>query len=186
VQDAWPDGYARDNGFQTRVAMDEAHEPIVELARATIGDAGSVIDLGCGNAALLKKICESRPRVIPIGLDVEYQKLEHARQLLPDFAEHFVAGNMFESIPLDADTLYTLVVLMPGRLLEVDEPAAERLRGWLEGHFEHLLVYAYGEWLTRYDGLAGLAARAGFTLTSVHPSGAAGLAQIVNTRGSAV
>jgi hypothetical protein len=85
---------------------------------------------------------------------------------------------MFEGIPLDADTIYSLVMLMPGRLLEVDEESARRLREWLRGHFRTLLVYAYGEWLTRYDGLAGLAERAGLTLMSMHRTHTAGLAHI--------
>ena len=87
---------------------------------------------------------------------------------------------MFDGIPLDADTVYSLVLLMPGRLLEVDEASAARLRSWLQGHFQHLLVYAYGEWLTRHGGLAGLAAKAGLQLTSVHPGGTTGLARIVD------
>ena len=69
---------------------------------------------------------------------------------------------------------------MPGRLLEVDEASARRLREWLHGHFQRLLVYGYGEWLTRHDGLSGLAERAGLTLESIHKSGAAGLARIAD------
>ncbi len=175
-----PAWYAADNGFSTRTAMDEAHRPIVDLAVASIGERGSVLDLGCGNGALLKKICESRPYIIPFGMDTETSKLEHARELQPAFAANFVAGNMFEGIPMDADTIYSLVLLMPGRLLEVDEASARRLRAWLSGHFEHLLVYAYGEWLTRHQGLDGLASRAGLTLASTHPSGAAGLARLAH------
>ena len=107
-------------------------------------------------------------------------KLEHARLLQPAFFANFVAGNMFEGIPIDADTVYSLVMLMPGRLLEVDEISARRLREWLHGHFQRLLVYGYGEWLTRHNGLAGLAARAGLTLVSAHASGAAGLAVLAD------
>jgi hypothetical protein len=173
-----PPWYATDNGFNTRAAMDEAHRPIVELARQTLGDGGLVLDLGCGNGALLKKICDRRPRVIPFGMDTEGSKLEHARQLLPASAERFIVGNMFESMPLDADTIYSLVLLMPGRLLEVEEVSARRLRDWLRGHFEHLLVYAYSEWLTRHQGLDGLAARVGLTLVRSHPGGAAALARL--------
>ena len=69
---------------------------------------------------------------------------------------------------------------MPGRLLEVDDAAAWQLRSWLRGHFQHLLVYVYGEWLTRHGGLAGLAAKAGLTLVTQHASGAAGLARIAD------
>jgi hypothetical protein len=175
-----PSWYASDNGFSSAMAMDEAHRPIVELAHTTIGDTGTVLDLGCGNGALLKKICEPRPNLIPFGMDLEETKLDHARQLQPAFAANFIAGSMFDGIPLDGDTVYSLVLLMPGRLLEVDDASAQQLRSWLRGHFQHLLVYAYGEWLTRHDGLAGLAAKAGLTLVTQHASGAAGLARIVD------
>src|SRR4029453_10011851 len=81
-----PEWYASDNGFSARAAMDEAHRPIVEMALTSIGDAGAVIDLGCGNGALLKKICEARAGVIPFGVDVDESKLEHARLLQPAFS----------------------------------------------------------------------------------------------------
>jgi SAM-dependent methyltransferase len=178
VHTALPEWYASDNGFSARAAMDEAHRPIVEMAVASLGDAGTVMDLGCGNGALLKKICEGRAGVIPFGMDTDESKLEHARLLQPAFSENFIAGNMFERIPIDADTVYSLVILMPGRLIEVDEASAQRLREWLRGHFQRLLVYGYGEWLTRYGGLAGLAGRAGLAVESVHKTGAAGLARI--------
>jgi 2-polyprenyl-3-methyl-5-hydroxy-6-metoxy-1,4-benzoquinol methylase len=175
-----PSWYASDNGFNTVAAMDEAHRPIVELARASLGDAGSVIDLGCGNGALLKKIVEGRPGAIPFGVDANAEKLEHARLLQPEFGANFVTSSIFDALPLDADTVYSLVLLMPGRLLEVDATSARQLVDWLRGHFEYLLVYAYGEWLTRYHGLAGLAERAGLRVVSTHTTGAAGLARIAD------
>jgi SAM-dependent methyltransferase len=178
-----PDWYASDNGFNTRVAMDEAHRPIVQLALRTLGETGIVLDLGCGNGALLKKIHDARPNVVPFGLDTEERKLEHARQLQPPVASNFMLGNMFTGVPLDSDTIYSLILLMPGRLLEVDESAAQGLRERLRDHFQHLLVYAYGEWLTRHGGLDGLARKAGLELTGVHSSGTVGLARIVDQAG---
>ncbi|HMF97237.1 MAG TPA: class I SAM-dependent methyltransferase [Vicinamibacterales bacterium] len=175
-----PAWYASDNGFSARAAMDEAHRPIVELAVSTLGATGTVIDLGCGNGALLKKIAEARPGVVPFGVDTDETKLEHARLLQPAFGANFVAGNMFERIPLDADTVYSLVILMPGRLLEVNESSRCQLREWLRGHFQQLLVYGYGDWLTRYEGLAGLAARAGLTVVTLHFGGTAGLARFAD------
>jgi SAM-dependent methyltransferase len=173
-----PGWYASDNGFSARAAMDEAHRPIVELALASIGSTGTVLDLGCGNGALLKKIAEAREGIIPFGVDTDESKLEHARQLQPRFGANFIAANMFERVPLDPDTVYSLVILMPGRLIEVDEEHASRLREWLRGHFQHLLVYGYGEWLTRHQGLEGLAERAGMTLESLHRSQSTGLARM--------
>lgn len=175
-----PSWYASDNGFNTAMAMDEAHRPIVELVHTTIGETGTVLDLGCGNGALLKKICGPRPNLIPFGMDLDVTKLEHARLLQPAFAENFVAGSMFDGIPLDGDTVHSVVLLMPGRLLEVDEAWAAQLRSWLQGHFQHLLVYAYGDWLTKHDGLAGLTAKAGLRLLSSHRSGTAGFAQLAD------
>jgi hypothetical protein len=175
-----PAWYASDNGFSARAAMDEAHRPIVELAASALGTTGTVIDLGCGNGALLRKIAEARPGVVPFGLDTDETKLEHARLLQPAFGANFVAGNMFERVPLDADTVYSLVILMPGRLLEVDESSSRRLREWLRGHFHRLLVYGYGDWLTRYEGLEGLAARAGLAIDSLHFSKTAGLARLAD------
>jgi hypothetical protein len=173
-----PDWYASDNGFASAVAMDEAHRPIVDLAGRVLGATATVLDLGCGNGALLKKICEARPGVIPFGVDTDDQKLEHARALQPAFGANFIAANMFDAVPIDGDTVYSLILLMPGRLLEVDDHSSAQLRAWLQGHFEHLLVYAYGDWLTRYDGLAGLAGRAGLAIVSMHASAAAALARI--------
>ena len=113
-------------------------------------------------------------------MDIDDEKIAHARLLQPEFASNFLTGNMFEGIPLDADTVYSLVLLMPGRLLEVGAGEADRLRGWLQGHFERLLVYAYGEWLTGHNGLSGLAERAGLRLESLHSSAAVGLARVAD------
>ena len=175
--EAMPKWYATDNGFNTRAAMDEAQRPIVELAVETLDDSGTMLDLGCGNGVLLKKIRQQRPGVIPFGMDFEPEKVLHAGELQPDFKENFLAGSMFKSLPIDADTVYSIIILMPGRLLEVDSARADRLRSWLNGHFEHLLIYGYGEWLTDHGGLAGLAAKTGFELLKEHPSGTAGLAR---------
>src|SRR5262249_60998040 len=61
-----PDWYATDNGFGSVAAMDAAHEPIVAAAARVLGGAGGdVLDLGCGNGALLKKILAALPAPIP-------------------------------------------------------------------------------------------------------------------------
>src|SRR5262249_36321352 len=110
-----PSWYASHHGLRARAAMGEAPPPLAEPAVSTLGATGTVIDRGCGNGALLKKIAKARPGVVPFGVDTDDTKLEHARLLQPAFGANFVAGNMFERIPLDADTVYSLVILMPGR-----------------------------------------------------------------------
>ncbi|MEN8188232.1 MAG: methionine biosynthesis protein MetW [Thermodesulfobacteriota bacterium] len=174
-----PDWYAADNGFSTRAAMDEAQRPIVELAVELLGDSGTVLDLGCGNGVLLNKIRDQRPGVIPFGVDFEAERVAHAGELLPEFKQNFLAGSMFDGIPMDMDTVYSIIIFMPGRLLEVTATKAARLKNWLSGHFEYLLIYGYGEWLTGHDGLAGLAEKTGLELLEEHPSGTVGLARFV-------
>lgn len=159
-----PDWYASDNGFSSTIAMDQAHAPIVERALASLPAAAcSVIDLGCGNGALLKKICEHHGQARPFGLELEPAKVAHARELNPAFAANFAAGDLFgEPILFDAETRYSLAIVMPGRLTEVDAARAARLRALLAAHCDRILVYGYGEWLTRYGTLRGLAEQAGF------------------------
>jgi hypothetical protein len=163
--------YALDNGFDTREIMDAGHQPIVQLARRTLaGKGGRVLDLGCGNGALLKKICESGAAgVIPFGIEVDPVKIEHARLLLPHFASHFKIGDMFGDQPWADDSHYRLVILMPGKLLEVNAEQAEKLRARLRHRCDQVLLYAYGDWLTRYGDLSGLCRMAGFEIPPTDP-----------------
>jgi SAM-dependent methyltransferase len=155
---------ATDNGFESVVAMRTAHAPIIDLASRTISREGaSVVDLGCGNGALLKAILSQCPQMIPFGIDSDPEKAEHAKILLPGFSANIITGDMFENIDLlfDDDTHYTLALLMPGRLLEVDAASAGALRDRLARQTGSVLLYAYGSWLTRFGGLGGLAAECG-------------------------
>lgn len=170
-----PPWYAADNGFNSCCAMDTAHKPIVELAsQALAGQKGNVLDLGCGNGALLKKICQDRGEIAPFGVDLSDSGIAHARELFPDQAEHFKTGNLFECDRLfPADWRCALVLLMPGRLLEVPPTQADRLRRWLSQHADRILVYAYGDWLTRYGGLGALAQKAGLAKVAANSLSAA-------------
>jgi len=175
---AW---YASDNGFSTVAGMDAAHAPLVAAAGPALAEKpGLVLDLGCGNGALLKKLHQTHPAVVPVGIDVDAERIAHARQLLPQFAEHVVAGNLF-----DVDALwpegrrYALAVLMPGRLLEVTPDRAAWLRARLASHCDRILIYNYHDsWLARYGSLQSLATAAGLAVTSVKEDLAVGFAKV--------
>ena len=173
-----PEWYASDNGFASLAAMENAHRPVVEVARAALaGNGGNVLDLGCGNGALLHEIREASPGVVPFGVELEPTRLEHARRLLPAFAANLTLGDMLESDALWADERrYALALLMPGRLLEAGPERAARLRNRLSERCDALLVYAYGDWLTRFRNLEGLARKAGLLLLSAGPDARASLA----------
>jgi hypothetical protein len=158
--------YAMDNGFLTVAAMDEAHAPIVAFAASLLSALpANVIDLGCGNGALLGKLRSAHPTLVPYGVDHDADRIGRARQLLPDFADHFWVGDMFDDAGAwAADRQYDVALVMPGRFLEVDAARASAARQQLKDTCRQLIVYAYGDWLTRYGSLEQLAVSAGFSL----------------------
>ncbi len=162
----YPGKYAANNGFFSRLMMDKAHQPIIEQAITVLPNTSStVIDLGCGNGALLKKIYEKNPNIIPYGIEQEASRLENIPLLLPQFVDNFWVGDIFASEELWAQNRrYFLALLMPGRLLEVPPKTAANLKKRLQQQCDRLLIYAYGDWLTRYGSLAGLAKEAGLEL----------------------
>jgi 2-polyprenyl-3-methyl-5-hydroxy-6-metoxy-1,4-benzoquinol methylase len=166
-----PQWYATDNGFSSVGAMHDAHRPVVEAGVAALGQGGgNVIDLGCGNGALLERLAAAAPGVVPFGVDVDPQRIEHARQLHAGDADNFVSGDMFDSDQLWVEgRRFALAILMPGRLLETDEARAAALRERLRRSCDRVLVYAYGDWLTRPGDLASLAGEVG--LNVVGPGG---------------
>lgn len=163
LQKPRPAWYHTENGFSTRHGMDVSHRPLVALAReALAGAEGSVLDLGCGNGALLEKICRGRAELVPCGVDVNAAAVEHARELLPDAAAGFVRSDLFAPSVWVHGRRHALAILMIGRLLEVSRPRADALLAAIRAHCDRLLVYAYDG----YDpaGLPALAARLGLTL----------------------
>ena len=173
---AW---YHSDNGFASRQAMDVAHGPIVELAVSTLGERpGAVLDLGCGNGVLLKKVRDRmKANVLPFGIDVEPSRIRHARDLLPAFASHFQVGNMFSAEPpWQTRSDYALVLLAVRRLLEVRPEDAARLRKHLAR--QRVLLYVYGAEDELPDDVAVLAARAGLRLSAVGTTPQVALAEV--------
>jgi hypothetical protein len=176
-----PTWYATDNGFDSIAAMDDAHRPIVTAAaRALAGRAGDIIDLGCGNGALLEKITGGTGGVVPFGIDVDATRIEHARTLHPAASSNFVVGDIFDDALWSAGRRYSLGILMAGRLLEAGPDRAAALRARLATCCDQLLVYAYGDWLARAGGLPALARDAGFQVLDSNNGTGAALATIVD------
>jgi hypothetical protein len=169
--DAW---VFRDNAFVTMEAMDRLHRPIVTLARRELeGVTGNIIDLGCGNGMLLKRICAARPGLIPHGIEINASVFPHIERVWPGCGGHFRQGDMFSPEVLPQDTDFVLAILMVGRLLEVSPERADRLKKWLTAHASRLLVYVYPDWSKK--GLKSLAERAGLPVQAGVEEGQQGL-----------
>jgi SAM-dependent methyltransferase len=158
-----PEWRHRDNGFFSRHGMDVLHRPIVNVAsKAVAGLAGNVLDLGCGNGALLEKICRDRDRLTPYGIDLNDEALNHARELLPWSAQNFVRGDFFDLAAWPDPLRYCLAILMVGRLFEVPVESAGRLLTAVRARCDRVLVYAYPG--SSPDPLEELVHRAGLRL----------------------
>ncbi len=159
----FPPWYATDNEFDSPSELAEAHAPIVKLALQVIDNrAGNVIDLGCGNGALLQKIHRGNDRIIPFGVDTREDRIGHAHLLLPSFRENFRCGSILDNDWIwSCDRRYALVIVSSSRLVESGPEAAARLRKRLAERCDNLLVYAYGK---RLGTLQEAAPRVGLRL----------------------
>lgn len=157
-----------DNGFASAAAMEAAHAPLVALAREALEgvEAGTrVLDLGCGNGALLRKLCAIASGLVPHGIDINAGAIAHAKVLLPEFAGNFLVGDLVETERWRGgnDALrYRLTLLMPGRLVDGGPATTAKVLDAVAASSERLLVYAYPGYSA--DGLEGLARRAGLSL----------------------
>jgi hypothetical protein len=141
-----PDWYHRDNGFSSRHAMQRAHRRVLAVTAPALAiGKHAVLDLGCGNGALLRLLrTEAAPELVPFGIDMVADRIEHARQLHPDRLDNFVVGDIFEDTRLwQEGRRYRMVLLGAHRLREVDRAAAEALLRRIAEHAELLLLYSY-------------------------------------------
>jgi hypothetical protein len=174
-----PAWYHEDNVFPSRARMDWAHRPIVvRAARVLDGRGGDVLDLGCGNGALLRKIHAVSPRTVPFGIEREPDRVAHARLLLPGFAGNVVAGDLFDAPALwSARERFALALRSPRRLLEAGPQRSRPLLDWIRARCDRLLVYAYGKGRTEHGDLAGFARAAGIEIDATGARARAGLAR---------
>ena len=137
-----------DNGFRSLAAMKQAHRLIDSILPA---EPRSVLDLGCGNGLLAKRLAGVGGRAI--GIELDEGRAHRAKVNL----DEVVQGDLLQQ-DLERWRSVDLVVLMPGRLIE------KHCNGFvskLRGIGKQLLVYAYGDWLERHGSLEELCHAAG-------------------------
>ena len=169
--DAGPEGPATwiDNGFGSRETMEHAHS----LVRAVVGDVRSALDLGCGDGRLLATIANGRVGGPWQGIESDAGRAERGNRRYGPRVR-VIVGKIQDLLlwwPGEPD----VTLLMPGRLLEMTPDDARKVRRALRGR---LVLYAYGDWLTKYGGLEVLAELAGLRLiTAGVSSGGASAAE---------
>lgn len=146
-----------DNGFATPAAEASAHTVVLRAAAALTARGGCVLDLGCGNGKLVSEICAGRGDRVACGVELNPDRARRAADRLGD--ENAACGSLVDAWPLEAP--YGILIVMPGRLLELDAGARAQLVKRIVESGAQLVVYAYGDWLMKdAKGLVGLTAAA--------------------------
>jgi hypothetical protein len=132
-----PEWYYQDNGFTSQHAMDILQQPIITLVQRVLkGIKGNI--LGCGNGILLKKICEGTDN-IPYGIDINPNFIEHAKELLPQYSNNFICGDMFNANERSRTRRYILGIV---RIIALLKDTTNRLN-FLKDNCDRILTYEY-------------------------------------------
>jgi hypothetical protein len=139
-----PEKTWKDNGFSSLEAMRKAHDPIISLAETAaklIKGEGTVIDLGCGNGALLRRI-EERVGLKPHGVD--------NNGLITNVysAMRFRGMDLYDKRAFDQH--YNLVLLSLPRLSERPPAEARELLERIRRNSDYVIFYNYSDtpWTT--------------------------------------
>lgn len=137
------------NGFGSQAAMQAAHETLLQVLP---GAPGALLDLGCGDGRFLER-AEALGWVV---MGIEQDPERAAAATVP-----VKRGDLMD-ITLWAGQ-YDVVAFMPGRLFEsAPQEQVEAVQHALRSRAKAVLLYAYGDWITRWGSLMELSAAAGF------------------------
>jgi len=128
-----------DNGFSTLQGMRAAHELVTQVVR-TLGPVNTIGDLGCGDGTLLAKLRNEGLAKHGWGCEIDAGKVERGRRRNPDLK---LLNCQIDSLNVDLDLHSDVILLMPGRLLEMTEEAAEALKVALATQPKHVIAYCY-------------------------------------------
>jgi ABC-type multidrug transport system ATPase subunit len=141
--------YADDNGFTSLSEMEREHRPIMcailgglkNLRARKFSQEITLLDLGCGNGALLRSVSRQAPGVHCFGIDIDPEKIERGRTLLGVPQVYLAQGNICNP----SDEWFTTpkfdIVLVNAAFLVL--PGNERLWSWLGRHADLIYAYAY-------------------------------------------
>jgi hypothetical protein len=145
-------GIWEENGYSNPETMREAHSTLLYSLKDSLPQNARVVDLGCGNGLLLKRLRMHRPDITIGGVDINKTAIEHAG------LGRWKVGKIQEC---QWTTWKPDVVLVtPGRLTEMTPEDAELTRGALAS-VPQVFLYSYADTLTK-GNLEHLATQAGF------------------------
>ena len=147
-----------ENGFSNKEAMDHFHQVIIDaIGNPSFIPAGNVLDLGCGNGVLLERVVGLRSDLVPHGVEVDNQRYISAKDNL--YYGVVNNGNMFDLSTWNEPS-YSMVLLMPGRLIE-NPQHAEQVKNRLYEVTDLLLINLTSDWTQKYETIENIMNKTG-------------------------
>jgi hypothetical protein len=141
-----------DNQFIDHAPMRESHAVILNSLLDELPQGARVLDLGCGNAALLRRLTIHRPDVKIAGVDSNKAAISRIPSLIGKWWTGSIEGGQW------ADWNPTAILINPLRLIEMSLPSACWTREQL-AKCPQVFVYTYSD--LQDQELADLTAKAG-------------------------
>jgi hypothetical protein len=122
-----------DNGFQTRAVMDAAHDMV--LAALPEDDGLEVVDLGCGNGRLLRRI----PACFKVGVECDAERAARGRAAGLDVRE-----GLIQDLAALVPETFGLALVSERRIEELSmNGQIDTFRAWLRTHVADVVLYSY-------------------------------------------
>ena len=139
-----------DNDFSSYEEMQALHAPIIELAKLTLTQSGlgaaNIIDLGCGNGALLRQLCGTPSSIRGYGVEVNPHKVVRANAVFREPNISVLEGDLYEAGELFLEPSFSLAIVSLQFML-LDKG---RLQSFLQERVRAVLLYAYPDVLQSY------------------------------------
>jgi hypothetical protein len=139
TKDMWAD-----NGFGSADAMWAAHTDIINALRDSVPHGVNVVDLGCGNGHLMRRLAIHRPDLRTTGIDINADAIKRANPLINLRRNRFECASI-QDCGWAYDTDSYAVVVNPARLLEMNADDAGHVRTALS-HQREIYTYLYDDW----------------------------------------
>jgi 2-polyprenyl-3-methyl-5-hydroxy-6-metoxy-1,4-benzoquinol methylase len=133
-----------ENGFQDFQSMRAGHELILsKLSELVQSSTRTIVDLGCGNGELLRRISQRYPSLSFHGIDLSPEKIKRARVFDPE-----MSLSIGDVTRMEFDQIYDIAIVSLNRLAEAKRSGNEQFLPRLLKSARTILGYSYEHMLT--------------------------------------
>jgi len=136
-----------DNQFSSAQGMRETHEDMLPALLTQLPQDARVLDLGCGNGHLLRRLTIYRPDLRIAGVDTNADAIQRAQHPM-SLTARFMAARIQDGTWRDWKP--TAVLFNPARLTEMPPSDAKCVAEWIR-EVPQQFPYLYSDWQTRTD-----------------------------------